>query len=404
MNEYIKRSIWLAVTVLCGLVIALPAQAASFDCAKAATKVEKLICSDAGLSKLDEALNEAYKTALQDGKQTDAVKQAQKRWMKERNGCADANCVRRAYIKRNEQLREVRGTPAQPAKIATTEQSKTGSGNVEAKDSSDPSAFKGEYILIRAFHGYSVCHRFKDNLNRFRKLDFDQCNPRLSDKFPEFSRPEWKEIPFDMALAEKAIRSTTDHSGYNPAEYPEDAEYHRKEGEERWKQWKKGSEPFRAAGKAHMWLTKIDMDGDGKEDTILRMMPGGRYPIDPERPSLWSCDYNIGELYVLESGNPQMAASFNLHASWASDIVRYAEDNHYYLLSWEAAASSALNGWFNQQVPDIGGTRGVTIRNLYRDNPENSTTPGTMCLIDWVPTGHFIPAPKPQRKHVPATH
>lgn len=38
------------------LVLALPAQAASFDCAKAGTKVEKLICGDVELSKLDEEL------------------------------------------------------------------------------------------------------------------------------------------------------------------------------------------------------------------------------------------------------------------------------------------------------------------------------------------------------------
>lgn len=80
-----------------GLVLATTAQAASFDCAKAGTKVEKLICADAGLSKLDEELNAAYKTALQDEKQADSIKQMQKQWMKERNGCADAVCVKRAY-------------------------------------------------------------------------------------------------------------------------------------------------------------------------------------------------------------------------------------------------------------------------------------------------------------------
>ena len=44
------------------LVLTLPVQAASFDCAKAGTKVEKLICGDAGLSKLDDELAAAYKT------------------------------------------------------------------------------------------------------------------------------------------------------------------------------------------------------------------------------------------------------------------------------------------------------------------------------------------------------
>jgi uncharacterized protein YecT (DUF1311 family) len=78
-------------------MMALPAHSASFDCAKAATKVEKLICADAGLSKLDEDLNAAYKTALQDKKQSDSIKQAQKQWVKERDGCVDVDCVKRAY-------------------------------------------------------------------------------------------------------------------------------------------------------------------------------------------------------------------------------------------------------------------------------------------------------------------
>ena len=78
-------------------MMASPAQAASFDCAKAATKVEKLICADAALSKLDEELNAAYKTALQDGKQAVTVKQAQKKWMKERNACSSSDCLVRAY-------------------------------------------------------------------------------------------------------------------------------------------------------------------------------------------------------------------------------------------------------------------------------------------------------------------
>jgi uncharacterized protein len=92
-----KRIVWI---ILGWIVLMLSAHAASFDCAKAASKVEKLICSDAGLSKLDEELNVAYKTALQDAKQTDTIKQAQKQWMKERNSCADVGCVKQAYEER----------------------------------------------------------------------------------------------------------------------------------------------------------------------------------------------------------------------------------------------------------------------------------------------------------------
>lgn len=87
----------ITLIVLGWIVLGFTAQAASFDCAKAATKVEKLICGDAALSKLDEELNGTYKTALQDEKQAEVIRQAQKQWMKERNGCADVACVKRAY-------------------------------------------------------------------------------------------------------------------------------------------------------------------------------------------------------------------------------------------------------------------------------------------------------------------
>lgn len=96
-----KRTIWI---VLGWLMLGLNAHAASFDCAKAGTKVEKLICEDVELSKLDEELNAAYKAALKDQTQGDSIKQAQKKWMKERNGCADAACVKRAYEVRLQRL------------------------------------------------------------------------------------------------------------------------------------------------------------------------------------------------------------------------------------------------------------------------------------------------------------
>jgi uncharacterized protein len=87
----------LGMLVLLGAALMANAQGASFNCGKAATKVEKLICGDAELSKLDEELNTAYKTALQDERQANSIKQAQKLWVKERQKCADVVCVKRAY-------------------------------------------------------------------------------------------------------------------------------------------------------------------------------------------------------------------------------------------------------------------------------------------------------------------
>lgn len=85
------------LTMFACLISVVPVHAASFDCGKAHTKVEKLICVDTELSKLDDELNAAYKTVLQDMKNAAAIRQTQKQWMKERNGCPDMACVKRVY-------------------------------------------------------------------------------------------------------------------------------------------------------------------------------------------------------------------------------------------------------------------------------------------------------------------
>jgi uncharacterized protein len=63
---------------------ALPAQAASFDCAKASTSFERAICDSPGLSKQDEILARAYATALGGLSRaaSDAVKAGQRDWLR----------------------------------------------------------------------------------------------------------------------------------------------------------------------------------------------------------------------------------------------------------------------------------------------------------------------------------
>lgn len=65
------------------LLVAAPATAASFDCAKARSKVEKLICKDPQLSRQDEDLAKAYGEALKlwDGQIAAYVKLSQRGWV-----------------------------------------------------------------------------------------------------------------------------------------------------------------------------------------------------------------------------------------------------------------------------------------------------------------------------------
>ena len=84
------------------------ASAASFDCAKAQTATEKLVCSDPTLSRLDEQLNDAYRSAQHRAESRAALRDAQdaqRKWLSTRRDvCSDAACLRAAYLARIDAL------------------------------------------------------------------------------------------------------------------------------------------------------------------------------------------------------------------------------------------------------------------------------------------------------------
>lgn len=86
-----------------------PTWTPSFDCAKAFTFSEKAVCTDSLLGKLDGALSQNYKYMLAsdigDGARND-LKATQKKWLAERNKCADNQCLASAYRKRIDEVCE----------------------------------------------------------------------------------------------------------------------------------------------------------------------------------------------------------------------------------------------------------------------------------------------------------
>lgn len=82
--------------------------AASFDCAKASTRIEKAVCGDEQLSKLDSDLMAAYKAAQAISADADKLKSEQKAWLQSsRNKCEDTECIRKAYEDRINALKPV---------------------------------------------------------------------------------------------------------------------------------------------------------------------------------------------------------------------------------------------------------------------------------------------------------
>lgn len=88
----------------------LAGHAASFDCTKDVSQVEKLICTEDELSRLDDELAAAYRAASGAAGAADQVRRDQRQWLAVRNACGDRVCIKSAYDHRLADLRAARGS------------------------------------------------------------------------------------------------------------------------------------------------------------------------------------------------------------------------------------------------------------------------------------------------------
>lgn len=75
----------------------------SFNCAHATHPVEKMICADAELSRLDRREDAEYKERLVSWGNTELAKTQQREWIQLRNACQTPQCVRDLYVTRSEE-------------------------------------------------------------------------------------------------------------------------------------------------------------------------------------------------------------------------------------------------------------------------------------------------------------
>ena len=94
-------------------VLTNPIMAASFNCGKATTETEYLICDDPILNDVDEKLGKAYKKLWKvlSKKETKLLKQEQLKWLKKRDlellNCSELDCEVQFYEIRIKQLEPV---------------------------------------------------------------------------------------------------------------------------------------------------------------------------------------------------------------------------------------------------------------------------------------------------------
>ncbi len=106
-HKIINAQLQTIKAIILSILFIAPASifAASFDCQRADTATEHLICSTPAISQLDEELSESYTRALNSHPAPSELRQAQLKWLKEvRNRCTDADCLIRAYRDRLTQV------------------------------------------------------------------------------------------------------------------------------------------------------------------------------------------------------------------------------------------------------------------------------------------------------------
>jgi len=94
------RPFVLIMLIACISPPGLGAHAASFDCAKAASAVEKMICDDPVLSQADEHLAKAYLQAMAVTLAPRSLRGEQLRWLTERNAAKTIDDLRDSYRRR----------------------------------------------------------------------------------------------------------------------------------------------------------------------------------------------------------------------------------------------------------------------------------------------------------------
>ena len=99
--KYLNYKLLLAGSLLASPLVAT---AASYDCMKAATQIEKSICANATLSKLDDALSIAYRAAKGSSTDLERLQTDQMEWVRTRNACKNDECIQNSYENRLNQL------------------------------------------------------------------------------------------------------------------------------------------------------------------------------------------------------------------------------------------------------------------------------------------------------------
>lgn len=157
----------------CAFFFALSAQGASFECRKAKSKVEHIICDNAEISKLDDELSVAYKAALKNEKQANLIRKSQKQWQKIRATIGDADLLKSFYKSRIQLLTSGAQLLKEADKYRFELSARAGEEGSQDK--------------------VAVCRDMLASLKKLNKQPM-VCGQEFHPSFKQFTYPVWKKL------------------------------------------------------------------------------------------------------------------------------------------------------------------------------------------------------------------
>lgn len=241
-NTVLKKAIINMVGVVGVVVLSHSLQAASFDCAKAASLIEKIICSDPTTSKMDSDLGSAYKSAMDKTADKAALKQEQRLWLKTKlNTCKDTNCLLDAYPQRIDQLNSIQSASSLSSSLIA-------------------SVSKQPKFTLEKGKQFQLCRDFLDLMNRVPKKEKPNCD--LDYPFDDVARKQgFKEIDWKEVNLQDYKEILKNHSVYRSKGLTPDEI---KKNEERF-------EAYFSTSTARVWVANFDANGDENKDTVVRV-------------------------------------------------------------------------------------------------------------------------------------
>jgi uncharacterized protein YecT (DUF1311 family) len=258
-------TVWIAAGLAVGL-----AQAASFDCRRAVSKIEKLICGDDDLSKLDEALSKTYQQALERSHDKQETTNEQRQWLKEvGNSCQDADCLKKKYQTKINKLKALLFP---------------GSGSSKQRAKEEPQNDMEYEFQITKGKGVPVCDAYLERLNTTDYVKPPYCDRPENDGVKGFARLNRVALtPADIHDLYPIVWTFMSLANSKNLDWPDMSFQQHLTQSGQFKLAEEGSkllQMYLDKGWAEIWRydPPVDIDNDGVPDNV-EVWEGGALPI-----------------------------------------------------------------------------------------------------------------------------